>query len=92
MEAKAFYVTLAIATLAGAGLNFTSINPIQALYLSAVINGLVATPVMVLMMLLSANAKVMGQFKITWPLRFMGWLAAAVMAAAVAGMLIAASL
>jgi NRAMP (natural resistance-associated macrophage protein)-like metal ion transporter len=89
MQAKAFYTTLAIATLAGAGLNFTSINPIQALYLSAVINGLVATPVMVLMMLLSANAKVMGQFK---PLRFVGWLAAAVMAAAVAGMLIAASL
>jgi NRAMP (natural resistance-associated macrophage protein)-like metal ion transporter len=88
LQAKAFYATLAIATLIGVALNFTSFNPIQALFWSAVINGVVAVPVMVLMMLLTANAKVMGQFTVTGLLRFTGWLASAIMAAAVAGMLV----
>ena len=90
LQAKAFYATLAIATLVGVALNFTSFNPIQALFWSAVINGVVAVPVMVLMMLLTANTKVMGQFTVTGVLRFMGWLATAIMAAAVAGMLVTA--
>ena len=96
LQAKAFYATLAIATLVGVALNFTSFNPIQALFWSAVwsavINGVVAVPVMVLMMLLTANTKVMGQFTVTGVLRFTGWLATAVMAAAVAGMLITAAM
>jgi Mn2+/Fe2+ NRAMP family transporter len=92
LQAKAFYATLAMATLVGIALNFTSFNPIQALFWSAVINGVVAVPVMVLMMLLTANAKVMGQFRVTGVLRFTGWLATAVMAAAVVGMLVTAVL
>jgi hypothetical protein len=64
----------------------------QALFWSAVINGVVAVPVMVLMMLLTANTKVMGQFTVTGVLRFTGWLATAVMAAAVVGMLITAAM
>jgi Mn2+/Fe2+ NRAMP family transporter len=88
LQAKAFYATLAIATLVGVALNFTSFNPIQALFWSAVINGVVAVPVMVLMMLLTANTKVMGQFTVSGVLRFTGWLATAVMAAAVVGMLV----
>jgi Mn2+/Fe2+ NRAMP family transporter len=92
LQAKAFYATLAIATLVGVALNFTSFNPIQALFWSAVINGVVAVPVMVLMMLLTANTKVMGQFTVTGALRFTGWLATAVMAAAVVGMLITAAM
>ena len=63
---------------------------VQALFWSAFINGVVAVPVMVLMMLLTANTKVMGQFTVTGVLRFTGWLATAVMAAAVAGMLVTA--
>jgi|GEM_PF-6567924 len=55
-------------------------------------NGVVAVPVMVLMMLLTANTKVMGQFTVTGVLRFTGWLATAVMAAAVACMLVTAVL
>ncbi len=86
LQAKAFYATVAIATLVGVVLNFTSIN----LFWSAVINGVVAVPVMVLMMLLTSNTKVMGQFTVTGMLRFTGWLAAAIMAAAVAGMLVTA--
>jgi Mn2+/Fe2+ NRAMP family transporter len=91
LEAKAFYATLAIATLIGVALNFTPLDPIQALFWSAVINGVVAVPVMVLMMLLTANTKVMGQFTVTGVLRFTGWLATAAMAAAVVGMLITAA-
>jgi Mn2+/Fe2+ NRAMP family transporter len=92
LQAKAFYVTLATAILVGVALNSTSFNPIQALFWSAVINGVVAVPVMVLMMLLTANTKVMGQFTATCVLRFTGWLATAVMAAAVVGMLVTAVL
>jgi Mn2+/Fe2+ NRAMP family transporter len=90
LQAKAFYTTIAIATLVGVALNFASFNPIQALFWSAVINGVVAVPVMVLMMLLTANTRVMGQFTVTGALRFMGWLATGVMTAAVVGMLVTA--
>jgi len=92
LQAKAFYATLAIATLVGVALNFTPFNPIGALFWSAVINGVVAVPVMVLMMLLTANTKVMGQFTVTGVLRSTGWLTTAVMAAAVVGMFIAAAM
>jgi Mn2+/Fe2+ NRAMP family transporter len=91
LQAKAFYATLAVATLVGVALNFTSFNPIQALFWSAVINGVVAVPVVILM-LLTGNQKVMGQFTVTGVLCFTGWLATAVMAAAVACMLVTAVL
>ena len=51
-KAAAFYVVLAISVLLGIGLNFTPLNPIKALYWSAVVNGVLAPPVMVLLMLL----------------------------------------
>jgi NRAMP (natural resistance-associated macrophage protein)-like metal ion transporter len=81
-KAKAFYATIALSTLLGAILNFTPVNPIKALYWSAVINGLVAVPVMIIMMLLSSDAKVMGGFRISGALRAVGWIATLVMAAA----------
>ena len=90
LHAKAFYTTLALATFVGAALNFTSFDPIQALFWSAVINGVVAVPVTALMMLLTADPKVMGQFTISGGLRFAGWLATTVMAAAAIGMFITA--
>ena len=81
-KAKAFYATLAIATLLGVALNFSPINPIKALYWSAVINGVVAVPIMVAMMDMTGNRKIMGAFEIHDGLRLMGWLATAVMAVA----------
>jgi NRAMP (natural resistance-associated macrophage protein)-like metal ion transporter len=81
-NAQAFYTTIAVATMLGAALNFTSVSPIKALYWSAVINGLVAVPVMIIMMLLSGDSKVMGNFGITGGLRALGWIATLVMAAA----------
>jgi Mn2+/Fe2+ NRAMP family transporter len=68
--------------MGGAILNFSPVSPIRALYWSAVINGLVAVPVMIIMMLLSSDTKVMGNFGITGALRAVGWIATLVMAAA----------
>ena len=89
-EAQAFYAVLVISTLIGMIMNFTPINPIRALYWSAVINGITAVPVMVVMMLLSARADIMGSFAIKGVLRFFGWLATAVMAVVVCATLISA--
>ncbi|WP_416361812.1 divalent metal cation transporter [Mesorhizobium sp. AR02] len=82
LQAKAFYATIAIATLIGACLNFTPINPIKALYWSAVVHGVVAVPVMAVMMLMTARRDVMGQATVPLVMRWVGWLATAVMAAA----------
>ncbi len=81
-KAKAFYATLAIATLLGVAINFSPINPIKALYWSAVINGVVAVPIMVAMMDMIGNPKIMGAFQVHDGLRLVGWLATAIMAAA----------
>jgi Mn2+/Fe2+ NRAMP family transporter len=85
-SAKAFYATIALATMVGALINFSPINPIKALYWTAVINGVVAVPVMTIMMIMTADAKVMGDFVVGGLLRAIGWIATAVMAAAVIGM------
>jgi Mn2+/Fe2+ NRAMP family transporter len=89
-EAKAFYLAIATATLIGILINFSPINPIKALYWSAVINGIVAVPVMAIMMLMAVNAKVMGEFRIPLPMRVIGWVATVVMALAVIGMAVTA--
>jgi len=85
-EAKAFYATIVMATAVGVLLNFTPINPIKALIWCAVINGLVAVPVMALMMLMAANTKIMGQFTIGGWLAGLGWIATTTMAAAALAM------
>jgi NRAMP (natural resistance-associated macrophage protein)-like metal ion transporter len=86
--AKAFYATIALATMIGALINFSPLNPIKALYWSAVINGVVAVPVIAMMMVMTANPKIMGEFVVGGALRALGWIAAGVMGAAVAGMAI----
>jgi NRAMP (natural resistance-associated macrophage protein)-like metal ion transporter len=82
-QARGFYAIVAIATLLGVALNFTPVDPIKALFWSAVINGVIAVPVMVIVMLLSARSEVMGRFVVTGRLRLLGWAATGVMAAAV---------
>ena len=76
------------ATLIGALLNFTPISPMKALYWAAVLNGVVAAPVLVIMMLLSARRDVMGDFVVGGVLKLLGWLTAALMAASVAALVI----
>lgn len=86
LEASGFYVVLALATLLGLSLNFTPIDPVQALFWSAVINGVVAGPVMIIVMLLASNARVMGDFTISFRLKVFGWAATAVMITAAIGL------
>ena len=69
-------------------MNFTPIDPIRALIVSAIINGIVAVPVMAVMMLVSTRKSVMGVFTVTGPTLWLGWLATGVMGAAVAAMLV----
>ena len=87
-RAKAFYAAIAIATVVGIGLNFSPIDPIKALFWSAVINGVVAVPVMVMMMHLSTHRAAMGEFQLPLVLRTVGWLATAAMAAAAIGLFV----
>jgi Mn2+/Fe2+ NRAMP family transporter len=86
-DAKAFYATIVGGTLIGVAINFVDIDPIKALFWSAVINGIVAVPLMVVMMLMTMRRDVMGQFTLPRPLWAVGWISTAAMAAAVAIML-----
>jgi len=85
-EAVAFYAVLALSAGIGIALNFTSINPISALFWSAVINGVLAVPVMVLLMIMARRKDVMGHFVIGGPLYWLGWLSTAAMALSVIAM------
>ncbi|CAM5761775.1 iron transporter [Labrys miyagiensis] len=85
-EAKAFYTAITLATLIGASIVFTGVNPIDALFWSAVVNGVVAVPIMVLMMLMATSARVMGDHRIGRTLQIFGWLSTAVMALCALGM------
>jgi Mn2+/Fe2+ NRAMP family transporter len=85
-EAGAFYAVLALSAGIGIALNFTAINPISALYWSAVVNGVLAVPVMVLLMIMSRRKDVMGRFVIGGPLYWLGWLSTAAMLLSVVAM------
>ena len=80
LEAKAFYSVIALATLGGLGINFLAIDPMKALYWSAVVNGLLAPPLMVVTMLIARNPRIMGRLTISPTLAFGGWVSTAVMA------------
>jgi len=85
-RARHFYGAIAVATLVGATLNFTPLDPIKALFWSAVINGVAAVPIMVMIMLMASRSKVMGQFTLRPWLKALGWLATAAMTVAAIGM------
>lgn len=82
-EAKGFYAIIGIATIVGTGLDFSPIDPMRALYWSAVINGVVSVPIMVAMMLLAARPEVMGPLPVRRKTRALGWGAVALMTGAV---------
>jgi NRAMP (natural resistance-associated macrophage protein)-like metal ion transporter len=85
-EAKRFYATIVAGTVIGVGINFVNIDPIKALFWSAVINGIVSVPLMVIMMLMTMQPRVMGRFTLPRPLWAVGWLSTAAMAFAVVTM------
>jgi NRAMP (natural resistance-associated macrophage protein)-like metal ion transporter len=78
-EAKAFYGVIVLATAGGIALNFIGIDPMKALYWAAVVNGLLAPPLMTVTMFIATNPKVMGKLVLSRRLKFVGWLATAVM-------------
>ena len=86
-EAKRFYAIITIATIVGTVLDFTPIDPMKALYWSAVINGVVAVPIMAGMMMLAGKKEVMGNFTSGFKTRWFGWGGVFVMAFAVLMML-----
>lgn len=85
-EAIAFYTVLGLSGLCGIGLNFTPIDPIKALYWSAVVNGVLAAPVMVILMLLVRRRTVMGDLVVKGPLYWLGWASTIAMALCIVGM------
>jgi len=87
-EAMRFYAAITIATLLGLSLNFIGLDPVKALFWAAVLNGVVAAPLMIVIMIMAASKKVMGQFVIPLPLKVTGWLATAVMICACIGVFV----
>ncbi len=85
-RAKAFYGAIAAAGLIGGILNFVHIDPIKALFWSAVVNGVAAVPIMVMIMHLASHKAAMGDFKLGAGLKTVGWLATLAMGAAAVGM------
>ncbi len=87
-QALEFYGIIAVATVGGVALNFTHWDPVRALVWSAEINGVIAVPIMVVMMLLASREDVLGKFVVRPRLRNLGWAATAVMAITVVAMIV----
>ncbi len=81
-DARGFYGVIAVSVLAGLVIQYSPISPMKALFLSAVINGIVAVPLMVVIMLLVSKKSVMGPFTAGRTVIALGWIATAVMGAA----------
>lgn len=82
VKARLFYATIAVTTLSGASLSAIGIDPARALYWAAVVNGILAAPLMATMMLIVSNPRAMGRLTVSRRTKILGWLATAVMFAA----------
>jgi len=87
-DARGFYAIISISVLLGLVIQYSPISPMKALFWSAVINGVIAVPLMVVIILLVSKKSVMGNFTAKRPIVILGWIAVAVMGAASVGMLI----
>ncbi|GAA4023815.1 divalent metal cation transporter [Actimicrobium antarcticum] len=86
LEAREFYAIISLATIGGMLLNFTPIDPIKALFWCALINGVIAVPIMAVMMLLAREPKVMGSFTLSRRHVVIGWIGVTIMLVAVVAM------
>jgi NRAMP (natural resistance-associated macrophage protein)-like metal ion transporter len=86
-QARGFYSVIGAAVILGLGIDWSPIDPIEALYWSAVLNGVIAVPMMAALMVVASSRRKMGQFRAGWVLGGLGWLTTAVMAAATLTML-----
>jgi Mn2+/Fe2+ NRAMP family transporter len=91
-EAVGFYSVIGAAVALGLTIDYSGLDPIKALYWSAVVNGVIAVPMMAAMMFVSSHKKMMGQFTAGPTLRILGWTSTAVMAAATVAMVVVAVL
>jgi Mn2+/Fe2+ NRAMP family transporter len=87
-DARGFYTVIAVSVLLALGIQYSPITPMKALFWSAVINGVLAVPLMAVILLLASSPKVMGRFTIGWVSSTIGWAAVALMAAAALLMLL----
>jgi NRAMP (natural resistance-associated macrophage protein)-like metal ion transporter len=87
-QARGFYCIIAVATAVGTALNFFGVDPIRALFLTAVINGLIAVPILVVLMRMASDVRVMGRFVIPRRLALAGWLTTAAMTVAAVALVI----
>jgi Mn2+/Fe2+ NRAMP family transporter len=86
-KAKGFYGILFVATALGVALNFVGINPIKALFWSAVVNGVAAAPIMIVMMLMTTNKRITGSVRLPVPQKIIGWVATSIMFLVAAAMI-----
>ena len=86
--APEFYAVIVLAIVGGIAFTFTHFDPIRALYWSAVINGVSAVPIMVVMMLMARSRRVMGEFAVSGTLAWGGWIATLAMAIAALGVFV----
>ena len=87
-DAYGFYGVIAVSMLAGLVIQYSPISPMKALFWTAVINGVVAVPLMVVIIMLASKKSVMGDFTATRSLIILGWIATAVMGAAAVRMFV----
>jgi len=87
-DARGFYAVIAVSVLLALVIQFSPIDPIKALFWSAVINGVVAVPLMAVIIILASKKSVMGEFTATRTLIVLGWLGTAVMGVAALAMFI----
>jgi len=88
LEAKGFFGVIAASTIIGTSIDFTPLDPIKALVWSAVVNGIIAVPIMAAMMWLGSNREILGKYTLSRRHLVLGWFATAVMAAAVIAMIV----
>jgi NRAMP (natural resistance-associated macrophage protein)-like metal ion transporter len=86
LQAREFYAIISLATIGGMLLNFTPVDPIKALFWSALVNGVIAVPIMAVMMVLAHNKKIMGAYTLSTRHTVIGWVGVAIMLVAVVGM------
>ena len=89
-SARGFYATIAAVTLLGMALNYASVSPIKALFWSAVINGVSAGPIMILIMLMASDRKLTGKLQLPKPQWIIGWISTLAMLTVAVGMLVTA--
>jgi NRAMP (natural resistance-associated macrophage protein)-like metal ion transporter len=89
-EGRGFYGVIMAATLGGVALCFMPFDPVRVLFWSAVLNGVIAVPIMAVMMQLATRASTMGDHVVGWGLRWLGWGATAVMGSTVLAMFLTA--